>query len=402
MPARSLAIEKSRLLLERSDQLIVRGCQGHKRSHQMLARGYPVFTTRAKGARFWDADGNQYVDYLMGFGPILLGHADPAVNAAVRRQIGQGTIFSTAHVKEIEVAEKLLRLIPGAEMLAFFVGGSATTDGAVRLARAHTNRDYIIRCGYHGWHDWTQPAGKGVPQQVAALTLAFPYGDLDALEDCLKKNDNRAACVIVETVQRDGPPEGFLQGCIDLAHKYGALCIFDEIKVGFRIAYGGAGQHYGLRPDIATYGKACCNGYPGGFLTGRKEILGSAACQEAWLAATFHCDLLSLVALETVISEMQRRDGIAYQWKLGQRLIEGVNQACIEGGLSYRLVGLPPMPNPKRGKEDEDRCIGMLQGCLARGFYLHPGHPMFFSLAHTEKDIEKTIAAVRESIADLR
>ena len=394
-------IEQSRAMLQRSDELIVRGCQGHKRSHESLARGYPVFAARARGARFWDVDGNEYLDYLLGYGPILLGYDDPAVNAAVRRQIAEGTIYTTAHAKELEVAERLVELIPCAEMLAFFVGGSAATTGAVRLARAYTSRDRVIRCGYHGWHDWARPGDVGVPQAVSELTLGVPYGDLDALEDCFKGHDGQIACVVLETVQDDGPPEGYLQGCVDAAHRHGALCVFDEIKVGFRIAFGGAGEYYGVTPDLAAYGKACCNGYPGSFVAGRRDILSSENCQAAWLAATFHCDLLSLVALETVIAEMERRDGIAHQWTLGSRLIEGLNRACEEGGLGYRLSGVAPMPRPGIVQEDRERCIAMLQGCLARGFYLHPGHPMFLSLSHTAEDVEDTIAAVRESIAAL-
>ena len=188
---------------------------------------------------------------------------------------------------------------------------------------------------------------------------------------------------------------------MDLAHQYGAVCIFDEIKVGFRIALGGATEFYGVTPDLATFGKACCNGYPGGFVLGTAMFLENQACQDAWLAATFHCDLLSLRAMNVVMDEMVRRDGIAYQRKLGSRLMQGINEACETGGLSYRLVGLPAMPKPVGSDDDKDRCLAMLQGALKRGFYLHPGHPMFLSLAHTEQDIEETIAAVREAVAEV-
>ena len=157
MPVKPYNIEQSKALLDRSDQLIVRGCQGHKRSHDMLALGYPVFTQRAAGARFWDVDGNEYLDYLMGFGPILLGYNDPVVNAAVQAQMEEGTIYSTAHPKELEVAQMLIDLIPAVEMLGFLIGGSAATSAAVRLARAYTGRDKVLRCGYHGWHDWSAP-----------------------------------------------------------------------------------------------------------------------------------------------------------------------------------------------------------------------------------------------------
>ena len=401
MPVKPYNIEQSKARLDRSDQLIVRGCQGHKRSHEMLELGYPVFTQRAAGARFWDVDGNEYLDYLMGFGPILLGYNDPVVNAAVQAQMEEGTIYSTAHPKELEVAQMLIDLIPAVEMLGFLIGGSAATSAAVRLARSYTGRDKVIMCGYHGWHDWSRTEDEGAPAVIAPFTIKVLYGDIDALEDIFKQNDNEIACVIMETIQGGGPPEGFLQGCVDMAHKYGALCIFDEVKVGFRVAFGGAGEYYGVTPDLTAFAKACSNGYPGSFVAGRKEILGSPQCQSSWMAATFHCDLPSLVSIETVINEVKRRDGIAYQWKLGNRLIKGINAACEDGGLGYRLTGVGPMPTPVMEEEEKDRCIAMLQGCLARGYYLHPNHPMFFSLSHTEEDIEDTIVAVQESIADL-
>jgi len=260
-------------MLKRCDELIIRGCQVHKDLHNLLEKGYPVFTQRAQGARFWDVDGNEYLDYLMGYGPIVLGHNDPVLSAAIKEQIEDGTIYNTPHPKQLEVAEMLIDTIPAAEMVGFFIGGSAVTSSALRLARAYTERDKVIRCGYHGWYDWARVGDVGVPASAGELTLNVHYGDLDALEDLFKKHDNQIACVIMEAVQGDEPPEGLLQGCIDMAHRYGALCILDEVKTGFRLAFGGAAQHHGVTPDMSTFGKACSNGYPGSFVSGRKEIL---------------------------------------------------------------------------------------------------------------------------------
>ena len=392
-------ITRSADLLAQSDKLLVRGCQGHKRSHEMIARGYPVFISRAAGPRFWDADGNSYVDYLLAYGPILLGYDDPVVNAAITHQIQHGTIFTTAWEQEVSIAQQLIDLIPSAEMLGFLIGGSAATTGAIRLARAYTGKDYVIRSGYHGWHDWAMAGRIGVPEQVGQLTLEVPYNDLQALEDLLRQHTGKVACVIMETTREQGPTTEFLQGCVDLAHQYDALCIFDEIKVGFRVAYGGAGERFGVTPDMSSFGKACCNGYPGSFVAGRKEILGSPKCQEAWLAATFHCDTLSLTAMSVVISEMQRRHGIEYQWKMGERLIEGLNAVTREHEIGYRLTGLGPMPTPVTDEADKERVTSMLQGCLARGVYLPPGHPLFLSLSHTPEIIEQTIDTVAEAAA---
>jgi len=395
------ALDKSKALLDRYDDILVRGYIPHKNIFGMAEKGYPAFVQRAQGARFWDVDGNEYLDYLLGFGPIVLGYDNPAVCEAVQKQMADGTVYSFAHPRELAVADLLVDTIPGAEMVGFFIGGSAATSGAVRLSRAYTGRDKVIRCGYHGWHDWARPEDVGVPKIVSDLTLTIPYGDLDALESCLKAHDNQIACVVMETIQESGPPDGFLQGCVDLAHRFGALCVFDETKVGFRVAFGGAGEYFGVVPDIATFGKACCNGYAGSFIAGKKEILGAEVCRSTWMTATAHGDPLSLAAMEAVIQELKRLDGIAYQWKIGDQLIGGVNDVCGEAGLSYRLVGVGPMPRPVMDDSDSERCLEMLRGCLARGFYLHPTHPMFLSLAHTEADIVATIEAVRESIADL-
>lgn len=398
---RTPSIQRSAELLQRSDEILVRGCQGHKRSHDMIAMGYPVFTSHAKGPRFWDADGNAYLDYLLAYGPIVLGHDNDAVNDAIAEQMGNGTIFTTAWERETEVAAKIIDLIPSAEMLGFMIGGSAATTGAIRLARAYTGKDYIIRSGYHGWHDWAMAGRTGVPDQVSQLTLEVPYADLDALDQAFRQHPGKVACVIMETTRENGPPEGFLQGCVDVAHQHDALCILDEIKVGFRVAYGGAGQLHGVVPDMSTFGKACCNGYPGSFIAGRKEILGDPKCQEGWLAATFHCDTLSLTAMEVVIAEMEARGGIEYQWKIGQRLIEGLNAITTQHEIGYRLTGLGPMPTPVTDEEDRERVGALLRGCLARGAYLPPGHPLFLSLAHTEEDIEHTIQIVEDAAGDV-
>ena len=156
-------------------------------------------------------------------------------------------------------------------------------------------------------------------------------------------------------------------------------------------------KRFGVTPDMSTFGKACCNGYPGSFVAGRKEILGSPQCQEGWLAATFHCDTLSLTAMSVVISEMQRRDGIEHQWKMGERLIDGLNAVTREHEIGYRLTGLGPMPTPVTDEADKERVTSMLQGCLARGVYLPPSHPLFLSLSHTQEIIEQTIETVSEA-----
>lgn len=394
----TLNIENSKRMLSRSDEIMVRGCQGHKRNHQMLERGYPVFARSAKGARFTDVDGNVLVDYLMGFGPIVLGHGDEEIADAVAARLRGGVIFSTAHEMELSTAERLLKLFPWAGQIGFAIGGSAVTSQAIRLARAYTERDTVLRCGYHGWHDWTAIDPTGVPAAQKDLSKPVPYNDLAALEKALQSD--KVACFIVETIQNDGPADGYLRGAIELCHQYGALCVFDEVKTGCRVAMGGASELYGLTPDIATYGKAWCNGLPGAFFVGQGEILRHDRCQRAWLAATFHCELASFAAMNVVLNRLEKQQGIAHQAKLGRIFMDGINAACRKGGIGYELTGHPAMPNPKL-TGDRAMVIRMLQGALARGHYIHPGHCMFFSLAHTQADVQAAIKAVQDSIQAL-
>ncbi|MYF74418.1 MAG: aminotransferase class III-fold pyridoxal phosphate-dependent enzyme, partial [Gemmatimonadetes bacterium] len=199
MSKKNYTIAKSKALLNRYGDVLVRGYIPHKNIFGQVDMDYPAFVQRAAGARFWDVDGNEFLDYVMGFGPIVLGYDDPAVCRAIHEQVANGTVYSLAYPRELTVAELLIEVIPCAEMVGFFIGGSAATSSAVRLSRVYTGRDRVITCGYHGWHDWARPGDEGVPKIVSELTCAVPYGDLDALEACLKKYDNQVACVVMET-----------------------------------------------------------------------------------------------------------------------------------------------------------------------------------------------------------
>ncbi len=391
---------RSRAAYNLASRVQILSCQSHRRFDVMHGLGYPLYAQRGQGAHLTDVDGNEYLDYLMGFGPIVLGHNNPVVKETVREQMEEGTVYSLCHPLEIEVAELLIEVIPAAEMIGFYLGGSCATTGAVRIARAYTKRDAIIRCGYHGWHDWTRPNDPGVPDIVSDLTSTHDYGDLNQLEELLKSRAGEVACVVVETVQKSGPPEGYLAGCVSLAHKHDALCVFDETKVGFRVALGGAGEHLGIDPDMSIFGKAISNGYPGSFLTGRKEILGAESTRSLWMTGTFQSDLLTLAAIRATVGELLKHDGISRQWKLGERLMAGANAAFEKAALSFRLTGYSPMPTPTVDESDRDRCFGILRSCLSKGHYLHPMHPWYLSLAHTEADIDSTVTAVEGAISE--
>src|SRR5262249_17298591 len=223
--------------------------------------------------RVLDVDGNEYTDWSMAIGPVILGYGDPAVDAAIRRQLDDGITFSLMHPLEVEVAERIHEMIPNAEAVRYSKTGAEVTSAAVRLARAFTGRDRVLCCGYHGWHDWSiavTDRHRGIPEIVRSLTHTFPYNDLEALGAAF---DDEVACVILEPVVFEEPAAGFLRGVRDLCRRNGALLVFDEMWTGFRLAAGGAQERYGVLPDLATYSKAVANGMPLSVLTGRRDVM---------------------------------------------------------------------------------------------------------------------------------
>ena len=399
---------ESRRWWERSLRVLAGGGQAHRRTGKYTLRGGPAFITRAKGAYFWDVDGHRHLDYLLGYGPIILGHCDPDVNAAVRQQMEEGTIFSLEHPAVVEFDEELCRTIPCAEMVINLVGGSSTTTAAIRCARVHTKREKVIRCGYHGWFDWCFPEDPGSPRYERDLIQAVPYNNLAALKAMLEKHAGQVAAVIIESFQGDGPSPEYFPGVRQLCDEHGAVFILDEVKTGFRFALGGAQEVFGIRPDLATFGKAMCNGYPGSVLVGKRAILEPRS--DTFIGATFHGDLLSVAAARTVLRVLRERDGIGHIARLGTRLMDGLNDVFVTRGYPLRVRGWPAMPelaqttadDPRRPLPKEYAGKVMTEWCAAmqrRGFYM-TGHCWFISLAHTVGDIDRTITAGNEAATE--
>ncbi len=264
---------KSTEMHERALKTIPLGSQTFSKSRTQYPVGVsPLFIQRGKGSHVWDVDGNEYIDYVNGLAAITLGYADPDVNEAVEKQLHDGIIFSLPHPLEFQVAEKIREMVPCAEMSRFGKNGSDATSGAIRLARAHTNRDRVAMCGYHGWQDWSigsTARHRGVPKAVRELTHTFSYNNIDSLDALLKKHPGEFAAVILEPMNFEAPRDAFLQKVRELAHKNGALFILDETITGFRLANGGAQQLFGVTPDLATFGKGMANGFPVSAVSGK-------------------------------------------------------------------------------------------------------------------------------------
>jgi len=338
--------EKSMAWLRRAEALIPGASQTFSKGPNQFVRGAsPLFLERGEGARVWDVDGNEYLDFTMALCAVSLGYADPDVNAAVARQLERGVLFTLAHPLEAEVAEQLCRLIPCAEMVRFGKNGSDVTSGAVRLARAFTGRDVIAACGYHGWQDWSigpTTRNMGVPKAVRELTCTFTYNRIETLERIFDEHPGRVAAVIMEPVGIEPPRSGFLESVRELSSRRGALLIFDEIVTGFRLALGGAQEHFGVVPDLACFGKGMSNGFPLSALVGRRDIM--RLLEEVFFSFTAGGEVASLVACLATLSKLERCAVIPQLWRQGERIREHVDRAAAAAGVAgaIRCVGLGP------------------------------------------------------------
>lgn len=327
----------------RADGLIPAHCQTLAKGPTQHVDGVaPKYLQMGKGARVWDVDGNEYLDYTMGVGPLSLGYGHPAVDDAIREQLEQGIVFSLVHPLEVDVSELIREVIPNAEMVRFSKTGADVTSAAVRLARAYTGRDRVLCCGYHGWHDWyigVTPRRAGVPAAVQDLVSTFAYNDLDSVRAGL---DADTACVILEPMTFESPREGFLQELKALCAANGTLLIFDEMWTGFRLDVGGAQRYFDVTPDLACYSKAVANGMPLAVLTGRAEVM-SLLDEAVFFFTTFGGEALSLAAARATIAELRRLDVPAWMARQGRKLIDGYNHLARVAGLEdvTRCVGHP-------------------------------------------------------------
>jgi glutamate-1-semialdehyde 2,1-aminomutase/spore coat polysaccharide biosynthesis protein SpsF len=405
-PKRSL--EKSQSWFKRSQQVIP-GCSQtfSKGSTQYVEGVAPLFLERGKGCRVWDVDGNEYIDFVQGLLPNLLGYAHDGVNTAVSRQLSEGHSFSLPHPLEVQLAERLTRLIPCAEMVRFGKNGSDVTSGAVRAARAFTHRDHIACCGYHGWQDWyigSTTRNAGVPEAVRGLTHTFPYNDIVALEKLLQEHKGQFAAIIMEPVNFTEPAAGYLQHVKELAHRHGALLIFDEICSGFHFGLGGAQKRYNVIPDMACFGKAMGNGFPIACVVGRADVMKTF--EEIFFSFTFGGEVASMAAAMAVLDVLETTDALARMEAHGKSLQDGFNTLAKLAGLSERLVcvGRPTWSLIKfrdiNGKDSLMLRSLVSQELIKRGILLLVTHNL--TAAHDHVAVQQTLeayAAVFKTVA---
>lgn len=399
---------RCRRLYERAQQVIPGGTQTiSKRPERYVAKGWPAYWDRAEGSRIWDLDGNEYLDYVLALGPILLGYSDPHVNEAIAAQLQKGALTTLQSPLEVEVAEKLIEHIPCAEMVRFLKTGAEATAFCVRVARAYTGREKVISCGYAGSHDWwvakrgDDPEARGVPACLRALVLDVALGDVEGLRALVDDHGDDLGCIVVEP-KVDVGMEPFLRACRELATQSGAVLIMDEIVTGFRMGLGGAQAYFNVTPDLAAFGKAMANGMPLAAAVGRAELMQEAA--DLWLTTTFGGEALSLASAKATIEQLERPEILKRIWSNGERLLRGW-AAHGDANGRVKTYGLGPCPGLRflddAGQEDEQLDAAFVERMLAQGILMRRSHSAFMTAAHTDDDIDRTIAATETVLQDL-
>lgn len=390
---------RSEATLERARRTIPLGAQTFSKSVTQFPFGVsPYFAARAKGSRTWDVDGNEYADFINALCSVTLGHADEDVNGAVEKQLKDGTIFSLSHELEAECAERIVRLVPCAQMVRFGKNGSDATSGAIRIARAATGRDHVLVCGYHGWQDWyigSTARNLGVPEATRALTHTFAYDDLPALADKLDALEGKVAAVILEPMNVKTPSKGYLEGVKRLTAAAGAVLVFDETITGFRYARGGAQEHFGVTPDLCTLGKGIANGFPLSAVAGRADLM--MLMEEVFFSFTMGGETLSLAAACAAMDKLEREPVVETMAARGQGLIAGVDALIARHGLGDTLstAGHPAwsfllMSDRPAATAFELKTL-FLQEVFANGVLTLGTHNM--SYAHTPADVADLLAA---------
>ncbi len=397
----------------------------NKRPSTYAPAKYPIFAKSASGAHFTDVDNNDYIDYLLAYGAILLGYNYPAVTAAVKHQIDYGTIFSVNHELEVTLAQELIQIIPGAEMVRYFLSGSEATTAAIKIARAYTGKYKVIRWGYHGWHDWctTGQFGppraflkyletincsdrclRGVPPAVGQYTLELKYNDLNFFEDLLRKERGKVAGIIMELFYYEKPKTGFLEDAIKLAHQYEALFILDEVKTGGRVSRGGAQEYFRITPDLSVFSKGMANGYPFSVVLGKKKFM--QINDELWYAGTNSGNLMGISAALATLRELRNKNVVPHIWNLGRKLMKGLDEMVNDLGIEGKTVGYPPMPSFHFLVDDEETNKKMvdifLSECINKGVFYPKDHVWFISYSHTEEDIDQTLEISRRALKKVK
>ena len=404
-----LNITNSRELFEDAIDLIPGGVLGARKPVDFIDGEYPIFIESGKGCRLIDVDGNEFIDFLCGYGPIILGYREEEVDEAVYKQIrDKGFCFTLTQKYQNLLARKLTELVPSSELSIFLKTGSDATTASIRVARAYTNKLKVMRCGYHGWHDWCVEMKGGIPGKFFEDVFEFQYNNLEQLADLMAKHGDQTAAIIMTPFGHPNhqemqiPKPGFLEGVREIADRYGAVLVYDEIRTGFRLSMGGAQKLYGVTPDLSVLGKAIANGYPISVVTGKKDVM-MAAADKLFISSTFFPNSDAFIAALKTIEILERDNVLENIWQKGERFIKKIGALIDKYDVGAELTGVAPMFYITFKKDDTGAYKGKRKvfytQMIRRGFFFSPFHHAYISFRHTEEDLELTLEAIDNSLA---
>ncbi|ADU97557.1 glutamate-1-semialdehyde-2,1-aminomutase [Thermovibrio ammonificans HB-1] len=421
-----MRVERSKALFEEAKKYIPGGVNSPVRAFKSVG-DVPRFIERAKGSHIWDVDGNEYIDYVCSWGPMILGHAHPKVVEAIQKQAEKGTSYGAPTELEVELAKMIVELVPSVEKVRMVNSGTEATMSAIRLARGYTGRNKVIKFegGYHGHVDallvkagsglttFGVPTSPGIPEDFAKHTITVPFNDIDALKRVIDEVGHDVAAVIMEPVMANAgliiPEPGFLEAVRELTAEKGIVLIFDEVITGFRLSLGGAQEYFGVTPDLSCFGKIIGGGLPVGAFGGKAEIMDHLAPEgPVYQAGTLSGNPLAMAAGIATLKELQKPGVYQELRSKTEKLSEGLKEAAKAAGI-YDKLHFKQIESisivyftPKEVKNYQDALTSNTQAyaaffrkMLQQGVYLAPSQfeVAFMSTAHTQEDIEKTVKA---------
>jgi len=410
--SKKLSLDNTFKLYDEALGLIPGAILGIRRPYNFVEGEYPIFFETAKGGKVIDVDGNEYIDMLCAYGPIIIGHREEEIDNAVINQIKEkGFCMSLTQPVQNQLAKKLKQLIPCAEKMVFVKMGSDATTTAVRVARSYTNRVKILRCGYHGWHDWCVEQKGGIPEKLYEDVIEFEYNNLEQVRHLMNQHGKDVAAIILTPINHPGgheiemPKNGFLEGVREITAEYGSLLIYDEIRTGFRVDMGGFQKKSGIIPDLGAFGKAMANGYPIGVLAGKKEYMDELV-EKVFLSSTFFPNSLAQIAALKTIEIMERENVLGKIKENGNKFAKQVRNMIEDSGVPCVFTGEPWMPYITFKHDPHDLYKKLREEfyrqLIRRKIFLQPFHHGYICYRHTDDDLDYAAEMISESLKECK
>lgn len=399
----SYTFDKSMELFARAVRVMPQGIYGHFTPVILVPGSYPYFMEKAKGCRFWDVDGNEYIDYMCAYGPMILGYANDKVDDAYRKQAGLGSCGSIATNLSVELSERVNRTVDGADWVMFAKNGADATSMALMLARGHTRRSKIVLAeeGYHGTQPWAGTNTVGITASDRADILLVPWGDLNAFRELIGRNKNQIAGVMFTPyhhpvfADQKMPETSYWQEMRGICDEHGIVLIVDDVRAGWRLDIKGSAHYFGFKPDLACFSKGMANGYAISMIVGLEKLRITAS--KSYMTGSFWMNAPEMAAALVCFDEMESLNVTKIVKDLGAALVKGLKDLAEAHGLKVSITGPPAIPFMRFANETNFMRSQLFCGeCAKRGVFFHPHHNWFLSAAHTMEDISKTLEVADE------